>query len=360
MRPSKRKRVNDAVHTVNVSRMLSLSTIKDEANVFSTVPVVALLTSSKIHLDLSNIWNDYKVEKIALTATPLNIEDLDVEEGGVISRPREYLKLFCAWDNNDVSHQLRYSDIKAYESYRDVTFSINASNETPILRFNANPKMKTMDTKKTPNYGTLIIGINSPITFGESVNIDITVNFTFTVCYGSPRLDTSWVSTLIAPEFVQLPDTRPPIIKEVIVEVPVPQPPICRYLRIENYNGTPFDMFDLTDDTWQTGTGSDIAIPPNHHLFYWTTDPWFPTMWVFSGRDNEDSRALVVGLAQGQRYLIVNKNYGSYNMTLMTPDETRIAIAWFQEDAIAAGTESTKLCVNKSFITFPPGMKMST
>lgn len=96
MRPSKRKRVNDAVHTVNVSRVLSLTTIKDESNVFSTVPVVALLTSSKIHLDLSNVWNDYKVEQFALTATPLSVDDLITEEGGVLSGPREYLKLFYA------------------------------------------------------------------------------------------------------------------------------------------------------------------------------------------------------------------------------------------------------------------------
>lgn len=199
--------------------MLTLATIKDEANVFSTVPVVSLLTSSKIHLDLSNVWNDYKVEKIALTATPLGVEDLITEEDGVLSGPREYLKLFCAWDNNDVNRQLRYSDIKTYESYQDVTYSITASNEAPILRFSTDPKMKKMDTKKTPNYGTLIIGINSPIIFDDSVDINISVNFTFTVCYGCPRLDTSWVSTLIAPEFRQLPDSR-----VQTVEVPVPVP----------------------------------------------------------------------------------------------------------------------------------------
>lgn len=267
MRPSKRKRVNDAIHTVNVSRMLSLATIKDESNVFATVPVVALLTSSKIHLDLSNVWNDYKVEKIALTATPLSIDDLLVEEGGVISGPREYFKLFCAWDNNDVSHQLRYSDIKTYESYKDITYSITANNETPILRFSTDPKLKKMDTKKTPNYGTLIIGINSPVIFGESIDINITVNFTFTVCYSCPRFDTSWVSTLIAPEFQQLPDARTQQTIEVPVPVEVRIPPRITKLVYIDVDMHPVYTLNINDVEFTYTPNEKSVHTPKDHAF---------------------------------------------------------------------------------------------
>lgn len=204
MRPAKKSKVNNAIHSVNVTRTVHFSTTQDENTAFVTVPVVALLTSSKIHLDLSNVWNNYKVDSINIVITPLYTDEIDVIVDGVRQNIRDYFKIFSAWDDNEVSRQLRYSDIRAYQTYKDVTSSSKASNECPILSNSFKPMMKIMDTKKTPKQGTLIVGINAPSPFGEEIEIAFSIMLTFSVCYSVVRLDKSWVSTMIAPEFQQL------------------------------------------------------------------------------------------------------------------------------------------------------------
>lgn len=286
MRPTKKGKVNDAIHSVNVTRTVRFSTTQDENTAFVTVPVVALLTSSKIHLDLSNVWNNYKVDSINIVITPLHMDDIDVIVDGVRQKIRDYFKIFSAWDDNEVSRQLRYSDIKAYQTYKDVTTSSKASNECPILSNSFKPMMKFMDTKKTPNQGTLIVGINAPSPFGEEIEIAFSIMLTFSVCYSVVRLDKSWVSTMIAPEFQKLPtevkmiDRIPPQItqlvyyasnlqityetnindaeftyKETAGNVEVPKGYIVMTLKISGHSGT------FKDFSWYTIAISDSTNP---------------------------------------------------------------------------------------------------
>lgn len=216
MRPSKKGKVNDAIHSVNVTRTVRLVTTPDENTVFTTVPIIALLTSSKIHLDLSNVWNNYKIVSINVAITPLFTEDIRVfVDDEEFSDALDYFRIFSAWDDNEVNRQLRYADIKTYQSYKDVMSTYNANNKCPVLLNRFKPMMKNMDTKKTPNQGTLIVGLTAGIPFGDEIALAFSITLTFSVCYSVIRLDKSWVSTMIAPEFQKLPPVVVPTIKEV-------------------------------------------------------------------------------------------------------------------------------------------------
>lgn len=237
MRPCKRSK-NDAIHVVNNVREASITCERGESSCYSVIPAYAILSSSKIHRELSKVWDEYKIEKIGVR---LHF----IDNNTVSDQKNRYYQLYTVWDDNETSANIKYTELATYETFKQTPFSALARNMTPCHTTSFQPKGGYTSTKKTPNNGSFVFGLYSRNVFDKREEFMTSIQFTFTVCYRGSRFDSSWVSTKIPLDFSEI---SAPIAKTIIQEVPVPT----------KINIDSFQLYSMG----QTLPIGDIALPP--------------------------------------------------------------------------------------------------
>lgn len=211
MRPCKRSK-NDAIHVVNNTREASITVERGESSCYSVIPAYAILSSSKLHRELSKVWDEYKIEKI-------NLKLHFIDNTGIGNAASRYFQLYTVWDDNETSANIKYTELATYETFKQTAFAALATNQSPFHITSFTPKGGYTSTKKTPNNGSFVYGIYSKNTFEQRHEFLLSIQFTFTVCYRGSRFDNSWVSTKIPLDFSEI---NAPVVRTVQVPVPVP------------------------------------------------------------------------------------------------------------------------------------------
>jgi len=204
---SKRVRFAENAVVINSQRTFSLTTETDESSVYESFPIACFLTSSKMHGMLSDVWDEYKIEKVELSITRQGNQTVTEEESKEV-----YLKFFTCFDKNRPSVNISYSQIKTMDTYHETSFSILATNAGPEHKICYMLGQKYSSTKTTPSLGTLTMGLASHEIFGDRVTTWWSCSFRFQVSYRVARVDTSYITTMIPP----CPSPEPPIIRNKI------------------------------------------------------------------------------------------------------------------------------------------------
>ena len=210
----KRPRFANNAVVINSQRTLSLTTETDESSVYESFPIACFLTGGKMHGQLSNAWDEYKIEAVEITVTPSGTEEIQDEEKRTL-----YIRFFTCIDNNRPPINVNYAQLKANSTYKDTTFSLHSSNTAPIHRTTFNMNQRYTSTKTTSPLGTLTLGLASSETFDEPVTTWWSCNFRFHVSYRKARVDTGYITTMI-------PSSMPEISGAGLTCNPVTPPPI--------------------------------------------------------------------------------------------------------------------------------------
>lgn len=188
----KRPRFSNNAVVINSQRTLSLTTEADESSVYESFPIACFLTGGKMHGQLSNAWDEYKIESVEITVTPSGTEKIEDED-----ERTSYIRFFTCIDNNRPPVNVSYSQLKANSTYSDTTFALHNSNTAPIHRTTFNMDQRYTSTKTTSPLGTLTLGLASSETFDEPVTTWWSCNFRFHVSYRKARVDTGYITTMI-------------------------------------------------------------------------------------------------------------------------------------------------------------------
>lgn len=219
----KRPRFANNAVVINSQRTLSLTTETDESSVYESFPIACFLTGGKMHGQLSNAWDEYKIEAVEITVTPSGTEEIQDEEKRTL-----YIRFFTCIDNNRPPVNVNYAQLKANSTYKDTTFALHNSNAAPIHRTTFNMNQRYTSTKTTSPLGTLTLGLASSETFDEPVTTWWSCNFRFHVSYRKARVDTGYITTMIPssmPEISGAGLTCNPVTPPPIPPPPVPPPP---------------------------------------------------------------------------------------------------------------------------------------
>lgn len=213
----KRRRFTNNAVVINSQRTLSLTTEADESSVYESFPIACFLTGGKMHGQLSNAWDEYKIEAVEITVTPSGTEEIKDED-----KRTSYIRFFTCIDNNRPPVNISYSQIKANSTYSDTTYALNSSNIAPIHRATFNMDQRYTSTKTTSPLGTLTLGLASSETFDDPVTTWWSCNFRFHVSYRKARVDTGYITTMIPSSMPEISGTG---LTRKTEPLPPPPPP---------------------------------------------------------------------------------------------------------------------------------------
>lgn len=225
---TKRVRFAENAVVINSQRTFSLTTETDESSVYESFPIACFLTSSKMHGMLSDVWDEYKIEKVELSITRQGNQTVTEEESKEV-----YLKFFTCFDKNRPSVNISYSQIKTMDTYHETSFSILATNASPEHKICYMLGQKYSSTKSTPSLGTLTMGLASHEIFGDRTTTWWSCSFRFQVSYRVARVDTGYITTMIPSS---VPEVSATTGGSTVICPPCPSPPDPVPLAIEIAN----------------------------------------------------------------------------------------------------------------------------
>ena len=256
---TKRVRFAENAVVINSQRTFSLTTETDESSVYESFPIACFLTSSKMHGMLSDVWDEYKIEKVELNITRQGNQTVTEEESKEV-----YLKFFTCFDKNRPSVNISYSQIKTMDTYHETSFSLRAANTAPIHSICYTLGQKYSSTKTTPSLGTLTMGLASHEIFGDRVTTWWSCSFRFQVSYRVARVDTGYITTMIpssVPEVSAITGGST-VICPPCPPCPSPEPPIPNKIEIictNLHRGGDQDYYRLISD--YTPVAVDTIVP---------------------------------------------------------------------------------------------------
>lgn len=261
---SKRVRFAENAVVINSQRTFSLSTESDESSVYESFPIACFLTSSKMHGMLSDVWDEYKIEKVELNITRQGNQRVTEEDAKEV-----YLKFFTCFDKNRPSVNISYSQIKTMDTYHETSFSLQATNAAPIHSICYTLGQKYSSTKTTPSLGTLTMGLASHEIFGDRVTTWWSCSFRFQVSYRVARVDTGYITTMIPSSVPEVSAITGKVDSHVCPPCPpCPSPPDPVPLTIEIANIYAINTYLQWNSMTHVGTDTAIRLYYGEWCFY--------------------------------------------------------------------------------------------
>lgn len=175
----------------NINVKLNQTSTITEGSAFTAIQadIANLIAASPMHAQLSNTFDQYRVEKISIKIRPA---------GNTVTQDNNaatYLTLFTAIDKSGFATQATLDAIRTYQSYKETVYPSNGDT-TPTHYVNIGPtdivdKSTYYDTKgkaKTPN---ILIGTSIVAAAGEGgISVYYSVEIDAQVRYRGIRLDT--------------------------------------------------------------------------------------------------------------------------------------------------------------------------
>lgn len=167
---------------------------------FSPIAIGTVIADSNMHEQLSNVYDQFRIRKVTIKATPL------ISESAVAGTANTtYYTFFTVLDRNGFAagEDTTLETLQTYQSYKQTAYSTVASNKAPthwMSYYNSSmfEKSRWYNTKKTPVDATIMAGTYARSIPGEGNRIaEYQLEYTFDVTYRGLRMDLSEISTQI-------------------------------------------------------------------------------------------------------------------------------------------------------------------
>ena len=152
------------------------------------------LASSDMHRYLSNVFDQYKVEKATLKCQLLMGPNLNNSGNDGISK---YLNFFSCVDRSGFASGVSLTSLRTYGSFKETTWSMDGSSNVPhfisIGQTDLVSRSEYYDTKQRATFPEICVGVDvGQIVSGQKA-FTITYELDCQVRYRGVRLDTSGV-----------------------------------------------------------------------------------------------------------------------------------------------------------------------
>lgn len=154
------------------------------------------LAGSDMHRYLSNVFDQYKVEKATLKCQLLIGPNLN---NAANDGKTQYLNFFSCVDRSGFATGVTLTSLRTYGSFKETTWSMDGSSNVPhfvnIGQTDLVSRSEYYDTKNRASFPEIYIGVDlgQPQNTGVAINYTITFELDCQVRYRGVRLDTSGV-----------------------------------------------------------------------------------------------------------------------------------------------------------------------
>lgn len=183
----------NGLFSISVRDTIKLSIPANSLLTHRILDLPALIAASPMHRQLSNVFDQYKIEKSNLKFRMASCtDDIDATTNIVGS-------FFTCVDRSDFSNQISVDMLRTYQSYKETAWPLNG--DRPIThainvgQSNVVEKNQYYDSKKIAAFPAIAVGFAIPVPFGDIssdiLNINVSLEIDAQVRYRGVRLDTS-------------------------------------------------------------------------------------------------------------------------------------------------------------------------
>lgn len=161
----------------------------------SLLDVPAIISQSPMHLQLSNVFDQYKIEKVAIKFRPIfNTDSIGGSNFGAQT-------FFTCIDRSGFSATVDLAQLQTYQSYKESNWSLTGETNMPhyvnIGQTDIVGKSSYFDSKATCTFPKVAYGVIMPTAVPNAAEFKYSVEIDAQVRYRGVRLDTSSVSTRV-------------------------------------------------------------------------------------------------------------------------------------------------------------------
>lgn len=156
------------------------------------LPIAASITRSPMHIQLSNVFDQYRVERIAIRVRPI----------GDASAPalQQPSILYSAVDRSGFADSATLEQFRTYGSYKETQIS-GAKDVSPVhsvfvSQSNLVEWSTWSDSKSMVNFPTVVMGVFFAYLAADT-SVKLSVEYDLQIRYRGVRLDTSAVATRV-------------------------------------------------------------------------------------------------------------------------------------------------------------------
>lgn len=176
---------------ISVHESDTLSIGENRNGNFKSFNLPAKISGSSMHRYLSNVFDQYRVEKLVVRIRPLG-DDLVVGNPAI---------LFTCVDRTGFAVGTDIDTIKTYGSYRETLVSgnkdVSPTHTVAIGASNLVEYSSYTDTKRTVSFPTFVWGLYYAGTVDDGATVAVSIEIDAQVRYRGVRLDTGDVSTQV-------------------------------------------------------------------------------------------------------------------------------------------------------------------
>lgn len=166
------------------------------AQSFIDLDIPALISGSAMHLYLSNVFDQYRIEKVTVKILPLI--NPDVSE----ANKQNYQSVFTVVDRTGFSTGVTIDQLRTYSSYKETCWPTNGDSVRPhyvsIGQTDVVNRSQYYDTKTTSVFPKVKLGVDLGQAATANYKFTFTIEIDAQVRYRGVRLDTSNVSTRLS------------------------------------------------------------------------------------------------------------------------------------------------------------------
>lgn len=181
---------------INVHDNMTLTIQANSQTAMGDIDIAALCSSSAMHAQLSNVFDQYKISKVIIKIRPIGSSVVSPQDAPYSQT------FFTVVDRTGFAATVDISTLRTYQSYKEIVWGFG-STETPapmvvaVANTSLVEKSSFSDTKNTASFPKLKLGVYLPVTTATTITTNYSVEIDAMVVYRGVRLDTSSVSTRI-------------------------------------------------------------------------------------------------------------------------------------------------------------------
>lgn len=160
-----------------------------------SVSVSTALTTSPMHVAMSNVYDQFRIRKVTLKVIPLS----------TTAGTGSYSTFYTVLDRNGFPAELPpLATLQTYSSYKQTSYSGTASNKAPThwISWENNTmfeKSRYFSTKMLPTTASVVMGSYLPSSAIDTVYLNYSLVWNFDITYRGIRVDASAITSNISP-----------------------------------------------------------------------------------------------------------------------------------------------------------------
>lgn len=167
------------------------STGSDNVSKSTQLNIPSAITSSAMHIQLSNVFDQYRVERLVIRIRPIG----DASQTPSLTQPS---LLFTAVDRSGFNANATIDQYRTYGSYKETQISgakdISPTHTVYVSQSNLVEWTTWSDTKSMVSFPSVALGVFFAHLPANTI-VNLAVEFDFQIRYRGVRLDTSSVAT---------------------------------------------------------------------------------------------------------------------------------------------------------------------